>query len=256
MDKQTAPNTFEHPEEEIDLLELLYYFIDKIVYIMGSFIAGALIAGLITFFLITPKYSATSKVYMVSASSGTAVDLTDLNIGTSLSADYEVLMKIRPIYEDVIQEMELDYTVEELQKMVTISSISGTRILTVTTESTSPEEARDITNAISKKAVDYLPELMETPTPHIAERALLPKHKSSPSLVKNTLIGALLLTVLCLAVLTVLFLQDDTLKTAEDVEKEFGIMPLTVIPLGAIKGFGGEDGKKRRKRREKPAKGV
>lgn len=50
--------------------------------------------------------------------------------------------------------------------------------------------------------------------------------------------GSLLALVLVLGVLTVLYLLDDTIKTSEDVEKEFGIMPLSVIPEGEIKGMG------------------
>ena len=52
------------------------------------------------------------------------------------------------------------------------------------------------------------------------------------------MMGSLLALVLVLGVLTVLYLLDDTIKTSEDVEKEFGIMPLSVIPEGEIKGMG------------------
>ena len=62
------------------------------------------------------------------------------------------------------------------------------------------------------------------------------------------LIGALLALVLVLGVLTVLYLLDDTIKTSEDVEKEFGIMPLSVIPEGEIKGFGGKEESDERRR--------
>jgi len=51
------------------------------------------------------------------------------------------------------------------------------------------------------------------------------------------MIGALLCLLLMLAILTAMYLMDDTLKTAEDVEKHFGIMPLTVIPEGKIEGL-------------------
>ena len=46
-------------EDEIDLLELLYFFQSRWVAIVAGFLAGALIAGVITQFLITPKFTAT-----------------------------------------------------------------------------------------------------------------------------------------------------------------------------------------------------
>ena len=88
-------------EIEIDLLDLFSYYRRKIIWIAGAFIIGALIAGLFTQFVITPRYTATSTMYMVSSSSGSAVDLSDLTIGQSLSSDYVELVKTRPIVEDV-----------------------------------------------------------------------------------------------------------------------------------------------------------
>lgn len=245
-------------EMEIDLLELFFYLKAKIVWLIIAFVVGALIAGNITYFLITPKYTATSKVYMVSASSDSIVNLQDLNIGTSLSDDYVELLKIRPIYEEIIEDLELEYDYEELLKMVSIGAVNKTRLLAITVESTSPQEARDIANAIADKAVTYVPDVMETATPNIAETAIIPLRKSSPSLAKNTLIGAMLALVLIGGILVVSYLMDDTFKSAEDVEKAFGVMPLTIIPEGNLEGIDDKAEeqirKEKKKKRKKEAK--
>ena len=118
---------------------------------------GAVIAGLITYFLITPKYTATSKLYMVSASSDSIVNLSDLNLGTSLTDDYVELLKIRPIFEEIIKELDLDYTYDELLSMTSIASLNKTRLLGITVESTDPVEARDIANALANcNLTEYL----------------------------------------------------------------------------------------------------
>ncbi|MBQ6392736.1 MAG: capsular polysaccharide biosynthesis protein [Eubacterium sp.] len=227
----------EQTEYEIDLLELLYYYRTKIWYIIGAFLIGAILAGVVTWQFITPKYTATAKMYMVSSSTGSVVDLTDLNIGTSLSQDYVELIQTRPVYENVIQELKLDYEYKDLKKMVSIGTVGQTRILTIAVTSVDPKEAADIANALATEAEKTLPKLMDTPKPNIAEKAIIPEEKSSPSLKKNIAIAALGCVCIVLAILTVLFLMDDTIKSAEDLEREFGIMPLTVIPeadLGAL----------------------
>lgn len=224
-------------EMEIDLIELFGHFMEKIWWIIGAFLVGAILAGLITQFAITPKYTATSKMYMVSSSSQSVVDLTDLNIGQSISQDYVELLKTRPIVEDVIQEQGLDYTYNQLINMMGVSIINNTRIIKIDVTSTDPQEAMNIANAIAEKGVSELPKVMETPEPHVAEYAIVPENKSSPSLTKNTMIGALLGLLIMLAIFTVQFLMDDTFKTAEDLEREFGAMPLTVIPEGKIDGL-------------------
>ena len=230
-------------EVEIDLVELLYYFRSKLLFIALSFIIGVLVSGVITYCFITPKYKATSKLYMVSASTDSIVNLADLNLGTSLSEDYAELIQTRPVIESVIEELNLSYTYEELLEMLSVGTVSKTRILTITTTSTIPEEAKDISNALVSKAITYLPSVMETAEPNIAEQAIVPTRKSSPSYAKNMAIGSVGCIVLCLLILTLLFMRDDTMKTAEDIEKVFGVMPLTVIPEGKI----GQDKEKKQR---------
>ena len=236
-------------EMEIDLIELFGYYMTKIWWLIGAFLLGALLAGLITHFAITPKYTATAKMYMVSSSSQSVVDLTDLNIGQSISGDYVELLKTRPIVEGVIEEQNLPYSYNELVDMISLSIINNTRIIQINVTSTDKREAMDIANALAEKGVSELPKLMETPEPHIAEYAIVPVNKSAPSLTKNTMIGALLALLIMLAVFTVQFLMDDTFKYAEDIEKEFGVMPLTVIPEGKIEGLEASDAKISRRSR-------
>ena len=236
-------------EMEIDLLELFGFFLTKIWWIIGAFLLGALLAGLITHFAITPKYTATAKMYMVSSSSQSVVDLTDLNIGQTISGDYVELLKTRPIIEGVIEEQGLPYTYKELSNMIALSIVNNTRIIQIDVTSEDKEEAMRVANALAEKGVSELPKLMETPEPHIAEYAIVPINKSSPSLTKNTMIGALLAMLLMLAIFTVRFLMDDTFKYAEDIEREFGVMPLTVIPEGKIEGLESHDDKVSRRSR-------
>lgn len=225
---------------EIDLVDLFFYFQSKLAIIIAAFVVGAVAAGLITFFFITPKFTATAKLYMVSASSDTLVNLTDLNLGTSLSADYEEVVKIRPIFEDVIKKLDLPYTYEELLRMTTISVVKNTRILTIKVTSTDPDEAYEIANAMAKAAESQVPRLMDTSKPHIIEPAIVPIKKSSPSYSKNIIVGALIGLFIVLGILTAAFVMDDTFNSAEDVEKMFGIMPLTTIPesdIGSLNEF-------------------
>lgn len=229
-------------ETEIDLIELMTHYLHNIRWIIGGFFAGALAAVLLTCFVIAPKYTATAKMYMVSSGSQSVVDLSDFNVGQSLSSDYVELLKTKPIIEGVIKEQKLDYTYRELtEDMIKLSVVNDTRIVLIEATSKDKKEAMQIANALAEKGVSELPKLMETPEPHIAEYATVPLNKSSPSLTKNTMIGALLGLLIMLSVFTVQFLTDDTFKTAEDIQKEFGIMPLTVIPEGHIEGAEKED---------------
>lgn len=244
-------------EAEIDLLEIFYLLKAKLFWLIFAFLIGGVLAAAITLFCITPKYTATAKIYMVSASSESVLNLSDLNLGTSLSQDYEELIKIRPVFNEVIENLGLNMEYEELLEKVSINTIGDTRLLAVSVEDEDPREAQRIVNELADTAVTYIPKVMETSTPNIAEYAIVPKSPSSPNVAKNTVLGALVFLILAAAVFIVRMLMDDSLKTAEDVEKAFGIMPFTVIPEGDLAEISDEaEEKAKSKHRNKKRKGA
>lgn len=240
--------TLQEGETEIDLLEIYYLLRAKLGWLVLAFIIGGVIAASLTIFLITPMYTATAKIYMVSASSESVLNLSDLNIGTSLSQDYEELIKIRPVFNEVIENLDLDMEYEELLEKVSISTIGDTRLIAVSVEDADPKEAQRIVNELADTAITYIPAVMETSKPNIAEYAIVPKKQSSPNVAKNTILGAMVFMIALAAFFIGRMLMDDSLKTAEDVEKAFGIMPFTVIPEGDLKEIADEVEEKNKKK--------
>lgn len=217
-------------ETEIDLIDLEWALLDKIHYIVLCFLIGAVIMNAYSYFLVRPTYKSTAKMYVVSASKNSVVDLDALNIGTSLTADYEQLMLSYPVLEQVINKLNLDMDSDTLAKMITLENPTDTRILNINVVSTDPKNARDIANTLMDVSVDYLPKTMSTNAPNVAQKAKLADHKDGPSYTKYTMIGALAGAFLYCMYLVVKYLMDDTIHTADDMEKYFDIVPLAVIP--------------------------
>lgn len=236
---------------EIDLVELFYYLRHKLIWLILVFLLGGTITGLISYYLVTPKYEATAKVYMVSASTDSLINLSDLNLGTSLSEDYEEMLRIRPVYEKITEELKLDYDYEDFLKLIDISTVGNTRVLQITVETEDPEESKNIANLLADHAENYLPDLMETSEPNVAEYAILPEKPSSPDILKNTIIGAFVALLLLGGSFTARFVMDDTFKSAEDVDHVFGIMPLTVIPESDSKDLKGRKRKKKKNKKQR-----
>ena len=107
INQPTAQTGQQNNSNEIDLVELFYVMWGHAWQIILCLILGAGIAFGVTKFLITPMYEATSSIYFVSASNNSVVDLTDLQIGAQLTADYQELLVSRPLLEDVIANLEL-----------------------------------------------------------------------------------------------------------------------------------------------------
>lgn len=218
-------------EMEIDLLELLHLFRQKIWIVLAALLAGGILTGAATYFLIKPTYEASALLYVVSASNDSVVNLSDLQIGTNLTADYEELLLSRPVMESVIHNLRLtDTTVKGLREQIKIVNKSGTRILEISATTEDPALSAKIANEVAELAVTWLPAVMECNEPHIAEEAVVPTLRAGPSYTRNALLGALLLAVLTYGVYVVRYLCNDSIRTEEDMEKYFGLMPLAVIP--------------------------
>lgn len=218
-------------DDTIDLVALFYLLLGHI----WKIIFVALLCGVIAFFgtkfLVKPTYVSTSKIYVVSASNNSAIDLSDLQIGSQLTSDYQELLLSRPILEDVISNLGLEgITYGQLGGMISISNTEDTRILAITVTSTDPDLSAEIANEVVNQAMIYLPRIMETDAPNLVEAAIPASSKSSPSYSKNALMGAMIGAVIVCGIVIIQFLMNDTLGTPDDVENYLGVQPLATIP--------------------------
>ena len=216
-------------DTEIDLVELFYVFLNRIWLLVICMAIGGAAAFAWTACFIKPVYKTSAEIYVVSASNNSVVNLTDLQIGNTVKTDYMELMLSRPVLEKVIESLNVNKTVSEIRNMVSITNKADTRILQIAATSTDPQLATDVANELATQSILLLPEIMENEPPNLVSTALFPTAPAGPSIVKNTLLGAILGFVLCGAVLVVIFLSDRSFKGADDMQKYFGMMPLAVV---------------------------
>ena len=218
-------------EDVIDLRDIYFLLRQKLWKLILAFVLGAVVAGVFTIFFVTPLYQSVASIYVVSASNDSVVDLTDLQIGTNLTADYEELLLSDPMMESVIQNLGLDgVTVTQIRSMISISNPSGSRVLHITATNSDPALARDIANEMGELAEKWLPEVMDSNAPNYYSPSKLPISPSSPSLVRNVALGALVFLVVYAAFVVVRYMMNDTIRSGEEFERYFNITPLTEVP--------------------------
>lgn len=208
-------------EIEIDLRELFLALKKKIVWILLTAIVFAGASGLITKFAMTPIYSSTAQLYVVSK-------------GTQLTQDYMVIVKTRPVLEQVIADLKLDMDYKELEKKITVENPSDTRIMQITITDKDAALAQSITQDLAEVTAKTVAEKMDVKSPTIIEKAYKADKPDSPSLKKNVLIGAVLGFILMAAAIVIQYLMNDTILKEEDIEKYLGIITLAQLPL--VKG--------------------
>lgn len=215
---------------EIDLLELLSVLRYRVIQIAICALAGALIAGAISFFVITPTYSSTAKLYIVSKSTS-ITSLADIQVGTSLTSDYVELVNSRTVLEPVIKDMNLEDTYESLGNRLNVSSPENTRLLYITVEDENPEMAREIANAIAKESQKQISDITKSDEPTVAEWAVAGESPVRPDKTRNIAIGFIIGMLIAAGCYIASYMLDTSIKSPEDVEKYLGLNTLGVIPI-------------------------
>lgn len=222
----------EEDEISIDLMELISVIFRKlhVIIFVGILFAAISFAG--TKFLITPMYTSTTKMYVLSKQNDNAtVTYSDLQTGTQLTKDYMELVKSRPVLEKVINELHLDMSSDALKDSITVETPEDTRILSVSVEHPDPEMAKEIADKIREAVSVQITEIMSAEAVNTVEEGNLPENPSSPSMMKNIVIGGFLGCLLAVGIILLKFMLDDTIKTPDDVEKYLGLGVLASIPV-------------------------
>ncbi len=215
-------------EESIDLLELAQVLLRKAWALALALVIGAVVAGIFTKLFITPQYEASSMIY-ISSKSTSITSLADLQIGSQLAVDFQLVGTSREVMDSVIAKLGLDTDYKELLETVQITNPSGSHILKINVTNPDPQLAANICNTIADELRARIASVMNTDEPSTLSRAYVPEHPISPSLAKNVALGGLGLMFLLAAVFTVAFLMDDTVKSEEDVKKYLGVNVLAEI---------------------------
>ncbi len=217
-------------EIEIDLKELLLEVLSYWKWVFIALVLGGVIAYSVSKFLMVPKYESTSQLYVLSKSTS-ITSLADIQTGTSLTNDYMVVVEGRPVLEQVIANLNLNETYHSLKGKITLNNPANSRILEITVRDENPTMAKKIADEVAEVGAAFIAEKMDQDPPSAIQWGYSDGEPVSPSIFKNTAIGAMLGMFLAVAIIVISYLFNDTIITAEDVEKKLGLNVLGSLPL-------------------------
>lgn len=230
------PRIMEEDELTIDLGELFRVLLSKVHIIILSAILMALVAFVGTKLLVTPMYTSVTKMYVLAKDENSNLSTSNYNeltAGSMLTKDYMELVKSRPVLEKTISVLNLKMQPSELADMISVSTPTDTRIMTVSVESENPKQAKEIADAVREAVSVQIQEIMSVDSVNTVEEGNLPTAPSSPNTMKNMMLGGILGFVIAAGIITLIYLLDDTIKTPEDVENYLGLNVLTSIPISS-----------------------
>ena len=223
-----GPGNAQQAERTIDLVELFYYLLSKLHFIVLGMVLGALLLGFYASSNAVPIYTATSKLYIM-GQTGTSI-VTNLQIGTVLTMDYLEVFKTWEVHQMVNELLGLEYSYSRLQSMLSVDNPEDTRVLYITIRDTDAQRAADIANAYATAAKKFITQTMDTDEPSTFSIALVPSVAGGTNVTGYIIRGILLGTVLAGGILVLIFLLDNRPKSPEDIMRCANIPTLAVIP--------------------------
>ncbi len=245
----TAPLAPQQSDEEtpINVMDVFFRLLANWKLIVCLAVVFAVATGVYTVYFVTPLYRATSIIYVLSPES--IVNVSSLQLGTALTSDYIKVFDMWEVHEEVISNLNLNYSYAKMASMLSVTNTAGTRMLDISVTSPNPTEAAAIANEYAKVASEYIHETMVIDKPNIMSVALEPSNPISPSKVRNIAMGFIIGFALASGIIVLRFVMDDKVKTSDDIRLYTGLTTLAVVPIEESDDLNGKSSNKKQRRK-------
>ncbi len=216
---------------EIDLVDLFYYLKKKILIIIAAVLAVGVMGYVYSAMFVTPQYTAEARMYILNRGNENGVLTQDFQISTYMLYDYEVLITGKNVTKEVVEQLNLDMTPAALGAKIKVTSPENTRVLQVSINDADPQLAAAIANKVCEVAANQIRDILSSPDAvHLVYGADVPRSPSSPRVMQNSILAAVLGLIGSVGILVIIYVADDSITSEEDVERYLGVSVLGVIP--------------------------
>lgn len=219
-------------DDTIDLLEILRIIRERSWIIILITVMAIAVSGLLSFFFLDKVYQ-TSTTLMVSktqSDSTNVLQYNDVLMSQKLVKTYSEIAKSDRVLDKVIEKLELSTSAEELRKKITVNSVQDTEIIRISVEDIDPQYATDLANGIAVVFMGEVAEIMKMDNVQLIDPAKVPDAPIKPRPVLNMAIAGVLGLMISLGIIFLIEYLDNTVKSAEDIERHIGLPVLGSIP--------------------------
>ena len=153
-----------------------------------------------------------------------------INSATKLVSTYSIIIKSDTVLQQVIDNLGLSLTYQQLASRVTVSAVDDTQVMKVTVKSDNPEWARQVCEQITVVSPDVILESVEAGSVKVISNAAINPTPVSPNVGRNTMLGGVLGLVISVGIILLTVLLDNKIHTEDDVAKYLDLAVVGVIP--------------------------
>ncbi|WP_129690834.1 YveK family protein [Gottfriedia acidiceleris] len=220
-------------EETISLQELFGVMKKRLIMIISITVVAAVVTGVISYLFLTPIYQSSTQllVNQKETKDSSIYQNNQVQTNVQLINTYNVVIKSPAILDEVINQLNLDYTVAELTKNITVVSEKDSQVFTVSVQDPDPEQAQAIVNTIASVFQAKIKTIMSVNNVTVLAKADLGENPSpiKPNKKLNIAIGFVVGLMISVGIAFLLEYLDNTVKTEKQLEELLELPILGVI---------------------------
>ena len=199
-------------------------------------IGVTLVSVILSFFVIKPKYEATTKLFIGKQEGnkeGDNYDNSDVMMYQQLMKTYAELATTSDLVTKALDEAHISYNQEDLKGILSnIKANPGTdtQVLNLSFKGGNPEEVLKVIDAVTDEFITESKELIPNGNVQVIQKAQLPESPISPNKKLNVVIGFVLGLIIGIGLALLLEYLDNTFKSRDDLEKTLGLPIIGTIP--------------------------
>ena len=208
--------------EEIDLKELFDFIKSKIFTLTIITVSICLIGSIYGLLIQKPMYSSYTTVILGSNESTTTTGITqnDLTLAKNLVDTYAQIVKSRRVLDQVIKELKLDMSYEELHNKITVTALNNTEIIKINVVDRDAIKAKNIANVTANYFTEEIVNLYNVNNVNILDKAIESDTPYNINVVKQLITYFMIGLVFGLGYLFIIFYFDRTIKSVDQVEQK------------------------------------
>lgn len=218
-------------EENINISEILDALKKRYKMIIAITLAFTIIAALVSFFVIKPKYEVTTKLFIGKQTNKTEeYNSNDVMMYQKLLTTYAEIIKTDDLMDKALKKGKIDKETKDIEESLKVTPRADTQILEISYTGADKAEAVDIVKNVTDEFIRESKKLIPNGNIQIIEKAKAPEDPVSPNKKLNILIAFVLGLMVSIGLALLLEFMDNTYKSKDDLEKALDIPVIGVIP--------------------------
>lgn len=215
--------------EEINLKEVYSYFKSRLLWMILAIVVIVIIGNVYTILTRVPMYQSNTTIVLVGESKK-EYSQTDSQLNQNLIGTYSEIITSRKVLQQVIDNLKLKMTVDELSKNITTSSVEDTEIIRITVNNEKKKMAVKIADEVADVFSDEIQDIYNLENVAIIDKAEEADAPYNINYVKDNVIYLMIGVVLSFGVVFVMYYFDTTIKSSEIVEEKLGLTVIGIVP--------------------------